>query len=242
MSVYKLDINSVNNCCKGTSKLFITNVVYYLVVMLKNIIFDLGGVLIDIDVKRIGLAFLELGAKNLVRQNAFHRTDKVLHQFESGQIEPDEFRYQVKKMLRLEHISDDEFDRAWNTVLIAYRINVLEFLHRLREKNYRLFLYSNTNAIHHKRFHQMCAEQFDAEDVFEDAFDHIYYSYIIGQSKPGLEGFRGILQEQSLVASETLFIDDSVENIRVAKELGMQVLHFTANKILADIETFLQDA
>jgi putative hydrolase of the HAD superfamily len=144
------------------------------------------------------------------------------------------FREEAKKKLALTCF-DEEFDKAWNDMLGDIPINRLELLLNLK-KNFKTFLLSNTNAIHHK-FFTKTVQQNTRGQVLDDFFNKTYYSYQLNMRKPDVEIFNHVLEQNSLEASETIFLDDSLANLEGASKAGIQVCHISNPKM---IFTFFQ--
>ena len=199
---------------------------------IQNIIFDLGGVLLDIDYQKTETAFEKLGfpdfkqAFSQLRQNAF------FDDWETGALSADEWFSGIKSHVPYA-LTDDQITDAWNDMLLDFPIARLRLLQQLRSR-YNLFLLSNTNEIHERAFNKLLQEQtgFPSLAVL---FDKVYYSHRIGLRKPNPEPFRLILTENHLKAEETLFIDDSPQHIEAAKALGIQTIHLVPPKTIEDI-------
>ncbi len=187
----------------------------------KAIIFDLGGVLLNIDFQLSEKAFTELGIENFADFfNQFHSND-LFKRLETGmddQLFYDDLRTATGLSLTNEQIRD-----AWNALLLDYRPDSVALLPKLKEK-YKLYLLSNTNEIHLQEF-QRRYEAWRPGQAFDDLFDAAYYSHRIGHRKPNASAFEYVLQKHDLVPAETIFIDDSINNIEAAQQLGIQTIH-----------------
>jgi putative hydrolase of the HAD superfamily len=198
----------------------------------KNIIFDFGGVIINVDYHRVVNAFVQLGVKDFDRLFSQLNQHHLFDDFEKGLISADEFRKRLKSISNVP-LTDQQVDDAWNAILINLPKENIELLKRLK-KNYRLFLLSNTNEIHEKAFTEMMMRDF-GENVLPDIFEGIYFSHRMHKRKPDAEIFKQVLKENNLAAGETLFIDDSPQHIDAAKQLGIQTSLFEKGKTIADI-------
>jgi glucose-1-phosphatase len=205
---------------------------------IKNIIFDLGGVIIDIDYSRTTDAFHKLGAINFDRVYTQKNQDHFFDAYDIGQISSEKFRDILKFKLDLA-ISDNEFDNAWNAMLLDIPLARLEFIRELRNE-YKVFLFSNTNDIHLKEVFNICQKQ-NGFNTFKDFFDKEYYSNIFGKRKPNPESFLSILHENGLNAEETLFIDDSLQHVLGARAAGLHAIHLTKDKSIFDAITFINE-
>jgi putative hydrolase of the HAD superfamily len=145
---------------------------------------------------------------------------KEIDLFEEGKITPEQFRAFIRSQY-MPSLSDHQIDHAWNAILIDMpEVNVM-ILEKLRKKNYRLFLFSNTNEINYIEFERFVTEKF-GENIFETHFEKAYYSHTLGIKKPKLEAFLRICEEQNLIPAETLFIDDTERHILGAQKAGLQ--------------------
>lgn len=185
---------------------------------IKNIIFDLGGVLLNIDPKRTIDAFGRLGMKQLVGDKGLTYDHDIFYQMEQGQITPDEFRNGVQELLP-EPVSYTEIDAAWTAMLLDIPAIRVQLLKNLR-KDFRIYLFSNTNAIHVDKFHA----DFRALHGFEMSalFDKDFYSNEIGYRKPSQESFQEIIRLSGINPEESLFVDDANANIEAAKKTGLK--------------------
>jgi HAD superfamily hydrolase (TIGR01549 family) len=198
----------------------------------KNIIFDFGGVIIDIDYLLTIEAFKKLGIKDFETYYSKLKQSNLFDELETGIITAAEFRNRIRESAKLS-VSDSEIDAAWNSILIDLPEANVNFLDHLKN-NYPIFLLSNTNEIHEQAFNEMIQKKF-GEDVLKKIFRNIYFSHHIKLRKPDPEIFLYVLKENNLVASETLFVDDSPQHIEGAKKVGLQTFYFDKGKKLADI-------
>lgn len=185
--------------------------------MIKNIIFDWGGVLIHLDKERCTEAFRKLGIEvgDELTNPYGQRTD--LMGFEKGEMTIAEFHDTVRRIYASE-LTDAQIDEAWNALLLDIPTYKLDTLLGLKQ-HYRLFLLSNTNAVHweegRKRFNY---QGYHAEDYF----DMIFLSHEIHELKPSAEAFSKVVQLADIKPEETLFIDDLKASCLSAGALGFQ--------------------
>ena len=198
---------------------------------IRNIIFDLGGVILDIDIPKAKDAFRELGITEIDKLFGLGHASSIFKQQEVGKISDDDFIAELNKMSS-ETLDKEKVFRAWNSLLIAFPEERIRLLRKLK-KDYRLFLFSNTNSIHVKAFEKMFQDQFN--ESFSALFDKIYYSHVIGLRKPDAESFQFILKDSNLKAEETLFIDDAFNNIEGARAVGLKTLHVEKGSDLVDV-------
>jgi len=205
---------------------------------IKNIIFDLGAVLLNLDMNKTALAFQALFESREAHDLALEQLHKVsfFERFETNEIEADEFVATLSAALNGQ-FGRTEIEKAWSAMLLdmpAYRI---EMLRELREKGYRLYLLSNINSIHLRDVYSIVRDEHGDSD-FDALFDKPYYSHLIGKRKPDADTFHFVLQDAGILANETLFIDDNADNVRAAASIGIQVVHHEPN---SDIRTFLNN-
>ncbi len=188
---------------------------------IRNVIFDLGGVLLDIDFKLTEKAFTDLGVKDFASFfNQFHSNDLFIKLETETNVE---FFYNDFRTATGLHLSNEQIRDAWNALLLQFRNNSIAILPELKKK-YRLYLLSNTNEIHLQEFQHRFNSTFQ-QASFDDFFDAAYYSHRIGHRKPNASAYQFVLDKHDLIAAETLFIDDSINNIEAAQKLGIQTIH-----------------
>jgi HAD superfamily hydrolase (TIGR01549 family) len=181
--------------------------------MINAIIFDFGDIFINLDknatlkgLKKLGVSYWneELNQLNL--------------QFEVGGISKEEFLTGIQN--HTNNASFDEILEAWNAILLDFPLYRLEFLQMLSKK-YRLFLLSNTDAIHIATFEEKTGSSFYTD--FYQCFEKVYFSYEVGLRKPNPEIYNFVLNQNGLQAKHTLFVDDKEENTIAAAALGILV-------------------
>lgn len=156
--------------------------------------------------------------------------DKLLaltNVFECGNIDESCFRDRLRAIFQLSNIDDIELDSIWNSMLVSLNLDAYEFVNELSQ-NFNLALLSNTNSIHSRKFRP---EISNIEPLFKD----IFYSYIIGITKPDYKIYNYVCNNCGFVKEETLFIDDNLDNINGAISANLQVFHFTRNGKLSDL-------
>lgn len=185
--------------------------------MIKHIIFDLGGVILNLNQDLTLRAFSKLGL-DLVDINS---RCSVFIDYEIGKISSDEFRFTIKKLAG-NPLSDDQIDTAWNKMLLdlpAYRFDILAKL----KMQYDLFLLSNTNEIHITELYRYLQTEHTQHD-FNSYFKQVYLSHEIGHRKPDAASFLKVINDHNLLPEHTLFIDDSLMNIKGATAVGLKTL------------------
>lgn len=201
---------------------------------IKNIIFDLGGVILNIDFKKTEEAFQLLGLENFSDHISQFYISEFFEQYETGKIDDIEFVSGVSKLIG-SPTADEKIIGAWNALLLDFPPERIALLKKIKS-SYRTFLLSNTNSIHYKEFQQRL---FNIEGVYlEDLFEKAYYSHAVNLRKPGADIFNLVLKENNLIASETLFIDDTASNFEEARKLGIQVHHLVPGSSITEMELF----
>lgn len=186
------------------------------------IIFDLGGVIINLDPNATIAAFARLSGKSALEiSNAYENAD-FFKDYEIGALSDSEFRNEIRKSLEI-NASDQVIDEAWNAMLLNIPFNRITAFKQLK-KDYKLFVMSNTNHIHIRKFNKIF-DSLNTGDQFTAYFDKVYYSQEIGARKPNANAWTPILAEYKLKANRALFIDDRLDNIEAAKTLAIQTFH-----------------
>lgn len=186
----------------------------------KNIIFDLGAVIININPELTAKAMKNLGFNDFEKSYSLFKQTDIFNKLEKGLINSDYLRNDLRKQVKSE-ITDQSFDKAWGEMLLDFpkeRINLLKEL----GKKYNIYLLSNTNAIHYKQYTQAFIDQYGFE--FNSLFVKAYYSFHMGMRKPDVNIFEFALSDSKLLPEETLFIDDLRVNIESAKSTGLQTM------------------
>jgi putative hydrolase of the HAD superfamily len=185
----------------------------------RNLIIDLGGVVVDLDVERSLRALQRLWNGDAAAPDLLLESP-VFHQFERGELSPTAFRGRLREILQ-SRMTDGELDAAWNAMILGVPREKLEWLERLQARGYRMFLLSNTNDIH-LPFVENLLYAVSGAQTFDPWFDRCYYSHRLGMRKPDVQIYQAVLEENSLDASETLMIDDNPLNLAGAARAGLQ--------------------
>ena len=189
--------------------------------LIRNIAFDLGGVVIALSYEQAVKRFEEIGLSDARKHLDAFCQKGIFGDLEKGVITPEEFRAEISKLVGRE-LSHDECKYAWHGYVEAVPQRNLQMLLRLRELGYKVCLLSNTNPY---MMQWAMSNEFDGNGhSIEHYFDHLYLSYQCKHMKPSPEIFRMMLEGQQSSAEETLFIDDGLKNIEAAKALGIQTL------------------
>jgi len=199
---------------------------------IRNIIFDLGNVIIDLDIQATDDKFSALFGldRELAFQNLQH--NNVFQQFEKGEIDANQFIAELIKVSKNE-IKDSQIIEAWNAMLLTIPDSRFELLLQLKNR-YRTFCLSNTNELHASFiFNQLKAT--NGETSLNPYFEKVYLSHEIGMRKPDVEIFEKVIHDNNLIAEETLFIDDTLGHLEGAKKLGIQTYHHLPGKEIVDL-------
>lgn len=191
-----------------------------------NIIFDLGGVLLDIDYNLTVESFKELGVPYFEEVFSKFQQDRVTDNFEKGVISDNDFRNHIRDVAGINY-DDESIDRAWNAMLLQFPPKKIEWLKELKSKGYKIFLLSNTNIIHFRSFTHSFEVLFGT--AFDSLFDRAYYSHQLGMRKPEKEIFGKVLNDFELQPAETLYVEDSKQNADAAKPLGFECVLIETN-------------
>ena len=189
--------------------------------MIKNIVFDLGGVIMTIDQDEALRRFQSLGLADAERQLDPYTQSGIFGDVEEGKITAEEFRTELSRLVGRE-LSFDDCKYGW----LGYRKDVpqhnLDVLKRLRGDGYRLILLSNTNPF---MMSWALTKDFDGGKAsLEDYFDALFLSYRLGVMKPNPKFFQAVIDNERLLPEETLFVDDGPRNVEAARKLGFHTM------------------
>lgn len=183
--------------------------------MIEAILFDFGDVFINLDKEATTRELKKLGLKDWNKE-----LQELNIKYEVGKIDELEFISGIQKHIPNAELSD--IRNAWNSILIDFPLERLEFL-QLLSTRYRLFLLSNTDQTHIDKFEHLVGQSF-ARD-FYSCFDKVYFSYDIKLRKPDEKAFKFILNNHNLAPKKTFFVDDNEDNIKSAKNIGIHTWH-----------------
>ncbi len=189
--------------------------------MIRNVVFDFGGVIMTIDQNEALRRFKALGLADAERHLDPYTQTGIFGDLEEGKITAEDFRTGLSRLIGRE-VTNDECKHAW----LGYRKDVpqrnLDTLKDLRSKGYRLILLSNTNPF---MMSWALSKDFDGGKAsLEDYFDSLYLSYKVGAMKPNPEFFKNLLDNEKINPAESLFVDDGPRNIESACRLGFNTL------------------
>jgi len=192
-----------------------------------NIIFDLGGVLLNLDYNLTIKAFEDLGIADFNKIYSKAQQSGLFSSFEVGEISDSEFFQGIRKLGGISS-RDEEISAAWNSMLLDFPPERLDFLTQI-QKQYRTFLLSNTNSIHEEAFQRIISKENLVSDL-EPYFNKIYFSHRIGHRKPNRPAFEYVVNDNCLDPSKTLFIDDTMQHVVGAQKLGIRSLYLDTSR------------
>jgi len=193
----------------------------------QNIIFDLGGVVLNLDYSRTISAFQKLGINNFEASYSQLVQTGLFDEYERGEITSQDFRNGIRKVFDVD-LDDNQVDTAWNAMLLDLPFERLELLRKLGERK-RIVLLSNTNEIHIHQFNRALHLQHGLKNL-SGHFQKLYYSFELGMRKPEERIFQHVLNEQGFDPTKTLFIDDSPQHIEGARKVGLNAYHLQVEK------------
>jgi len=182
--------------------------------MIKNIIFDFGDIFINLDKEIIFREMQRYGSPSLTPELII-----LSNAFEVGQISPDIFINGLQSYFS--KASSQEIIAIWNAMLLDFPDYRLEFIEKLaKESEYRLFLLSNTNALHISEVSKIMGNS--KFQRFKNSFEQFYLSHEIHLRKPNTDIYEFVLHKNTLDPTETFFVDDTFENTQSASKLGIK--------------------
>lgn len=198
---------------------------------IRNIVFDLGGVLLNLDFDKTRQAYMDLGMKDFDQHFGLGHAASYFKDYEKGLLTDEAFIQAIQQTIGGE-VEASAVESAWNALLLDFPKERVDFLKALSHR-YRIFLFSNTNHIHMKYFKKnfMDLYGFAMDALFEKA----YYSHEAGVRKPDAAAYQLVLDENNLIAAETVFIDDALNNVEAAIAVGMQGIHLEPGKTILEL-------
>ncbi len=199
---------------------------------IENIIFDFGGVIIDIDPMMTVKALEKLGFRDIERLKTKDFYEKVIYKFEKGIDTPAVFRDKLRNYLQM-NLTDAQLDEAWNALIFdipAERIRIIEQV----KKHYPVYLLSNSNVIHYDLYVRDLQLRFGYR-TFDELFHKAWFSFNLHLAKPHEEIYEFVIHHHQLTPEKTLFIDDRIENIEGARKTGLKTLHLAPPLRIRDI-------
>ncbi len=203
-----------------------------LVSSVKNLIFDLGGVILDLSVNHTLTSLASLSKMSHEKVEELYVKSPGFLQYEKGLIDDRAFRDFVRQTFSIP-ADDAAIDDCWNAMLRGIPAVKLDLLLRLQNE-FQVFLLSNTNAIHLQHINEVILSESRHGRPLDRYFHKAYYSHRMGKRKPDAEIFEQVLEENNLLPEQTLFLDDYAVNIEGAKALGIRTIHVTSPHLILD--------
>lgn len=187
-----------------------------------TIIFDLGGVILDIEPERSLQAFTKLYGKEHIAE--IYSKDLLL-KFENGLLPFKQLLSEIEDIVKIP-IDENDFKKAWTAMLIRFTPQRIEWIKKLKQ-THKLFLLSNTNEVHYAHFSKMLESEYNV--LFTELFDKVFLSHEMQLMKPNLDIFKRVLEVVNINPNTTLFIEDTEENAIAANKLGIETLLIPRN-------------
>jgi putative hydrolase of the HAD superfamily len=201
----------------------------------KALLFDLGGVIVDLDYKKTASAFENIGLKNAEKAYSQFNQTNLFNDFETGHISGEEFLAEVRKKITTQ-VSSSEITKAWNSMILGFQQAKLKEIIKLSEK-VPCYLLSNTNEIHLSYIEQLLQEM--GFKHFLNVFKSCYFSHQIRKRKPHKETFEWVLHQMNYDAQDVLFIEDSPQHIKGAKSAKLNTFYFKKDSNLSDVDQWI---
>ena len=198
------------------------------------IIFDFGGVLLDIDYQATTQAFNALAKREL--DFGQYAQAAYFDEIECGKISENQFYESLHTDIQAATKDFEKLENAFNAMLGHLPLEKINFLEEIRQKA-RIFLLSNTNSIHKRAFDKTLKATFAERKIkFPELFEGCYYSHLIGYRKPDPQAYTYILEKHQLNPLRSLFIDDNIKNVEAAKTLGIEAIHLTDDLLSQSVQ------
>jgi putative hydrolase of the HAD superfamily len=199
--------------------------------MIRNIIFDYGGVIIDLDFDRLTSEFEKLGVAGFDQHRLQLHQAGVFDRLDKGQISEAEFRQAIRQQTGAS-LTDEQIDSAWNSLIAGVKEEKIKTLTKLIS-SHKTFLLSNTNFIHLKAITKYLLRTYGRVNL-DSLFDKVYYSCVLGLRKPEKEIYQKVINDSGLKPSQTLYIDDSPEHVEGAAREGLIAVLYDPAEPLGD--------
>ena len=191
-----------------------------------SVIFDLGGVIVNLDYALTIQALSQLAGYDVTQQYSQQSQADIFSEFEVGSITAAEFRQGLMQLFRFE-ASDEAIDCAWSALILDFPPERVELVRQLAQRK-RIFLLSNINELHLATSDRKFTEAMGIRmGTLADQFERAYYSHLVRDRKPNLSIFQRVIDENNLTPAKTLFLDDTAHNLVGAKHSGLQTVHIT---------------
>lgn len=200
--------------------------------MYKNLLLDLGGVILNVDYNKMVEKFKSYGIKDFDKIYSQANQVEIIDRFEEGKCSIEEFRQGIRDLLKT-NLCDKQIDDAWYSMILDLPAERIQLLGMLKLK-YKLFLFSNTNELHINYLRDTYSKQFGF-DIFNILFNKAYMSNEINRRKPHAESFIWVCNDAKIIPQETLFIEDTLHHIEGAKKMGLNTYWLTEGETLIDL-------
>ena len=195
---------------------------------IRNLIFDLGNVILNIDTKLSEIAFAKYGMNDFEKLYTLASQNELFDRLEVGSITENEFYDEFRKVTGCK-LDNQILEQCWNALIMDFPTARIEMLKRLKnEGKYRTFILSNTNIIHY-RFYTALLKRVHGVDGLESLVEHAYFSHEIGLKKPNRDIFDYVVEHSHIKPKESIFIDDNEANIKAANALGFNTIFLKDN-------------
>ena len=182
--------------------------------------------ILDLSINNTLQAFSRLSGLSFKEIERIFISAPEFERYEKGEIDDVEFRDFIRRAYKVQQ-SDQEIDQCWNAMLVTIPPAKLDLLNTLKSR-YRVFLLSNTNGIHLHHINRTILPALTGENSLDQYFHKSYYSHQLGMRKPDVEIFEHVLDDNDLVAEETLFLDDNALNTEGAAKAGIKTVYITS--------------
>ncbi len=207
--------------------------------IVKAIIFDIGNVLVKVDLNLWQDGFNKIGVnipKNMLQNN---KLSELVYSYTEGKINTSTFVSRFSNALGVEEIPENEFKMAWNFVILSLHLDAIENLQKFRNSGYKIYALSDNNHMHSEYIDELY-QQIYPDKSFFDLFDKVFLSQEIGFRKTSDEAWLYLLKDQKLKPEECLFVDDMLINITRAKKLGLHVFHYETGSDMSKVLETIQ--
>lgn len=199
---------------------------------IKNLILDLGGVVLNVDYHKMVDAFKAYNIPDFDKHFTQAQQAEIIDLFEEGKCTIEEFRNGIRELTGV-NLSDKQIDDAWNSMILDLPEERIQLIGLLKLK-YNMYMFSNTNELHIELLKKKFEKQFGF-DIFTFLFTKAYFSNEIKKRKPNPEAFQWLLDDAGIKAEETLFIEDSPQHIEGAKKVGLNTYWLTGGETIIDL-------
>lgn len=199
---------------------------------IKNLLLDLGGVVLNVDYHKMVDVFKEYGVMDFDKHFTQAKQVEIIDKFEEGKCTIEEFRNGIRDLVEVD-LTDAQIDNAWFSMILDLPKERIELIGLLKLK-YNVYLFSNTNELHIELLKKRYEEEFGF-DIFQMLFTKAYFSNEIKMRKPHPESFQWLINDAGIKAEETLFIEDSPQHIEGAKKVGLNTYWLTGGETINDL-------